>query len=529
MSNKLPAESFQYLRLILGDQLNARHSWFSRKEPNVLYVIAELQQEQDYVMHHVQKICAFFKAMQEFAQALRSAGHSVLHLTLDDTASFESLPALLSHLCKQYQCTELAYQHPDEFRLLTQLRQLPDFFAQNHQAHIKLEECDTEHFLVPFPELEQYFKPNKHVRMENFYRAMRKRFSILMEADQPLGGQWNYDSENRQSLKPKDLAEVPQALSFSNKVGDILKRLEKHKIKHFGQTTETLLWPCNRQQALALLDYFCAHCLANFGRFQDAMTHKHPDSWSLYHSRLSFALNTKMLHPMQVLDRVIQAFYDSQGAITLAQVEGFVRQILGWREYVRGMYWVNMPDLAQSNTLQAQHALPSWFWTGKTKMRCMSAAIQQSLDYAYAHHIQRLMITGNFSLLAGVHPDEVDVWYLGIYIDALEWVELPNTRGMALFADGGLIATKPYAASGNYISKMSDYCSSCHYQVKQKTGEGACPFNSLYWHFLYRHQDIFLKNPRMAFPYKSWQKMSHAQQDALLKQADHYLENLDAL
>ncbi len=232
---------------------------------------------------------------------------------------------------------------------------------------------------------------------------------------------------------------------------------------------------------------------------------------------------------MQVIDFVIEHYHQNTETITLAQVEGFVRQILGWREYVRGMYWINMPDVAQTNTLEANKPLPEWFWTGETKMRCLSAAIQQSLDYAYAHHIQRLMITGNFALLAGLNPDEVDAWYLGIYIDAIEWVELPNTRGMALFADGGLIATKPYAASGNYISKMSDYCGECHYQVKQKTGEGACPFNSLYWHFLYRHRDTFQKNPRMAFPYKAWQKMSDAQQNALLEQGDTYLANLNSL
>jgi deoxyribodipyrimidine photolyase-related protein len=517
------------IRLILGDQLNAAHSWFSHKDQDTLYVLAELKQEQTYVLHHIQKICAFFKAMQSFAAALESAGHHVRYLTLDDTSEFTDLPQLLLSLCQQYQCTRLEFQRPDEYRLLQQFGTLKERFAQNGASQIEIAEADTEHFLLPYSELGQYFKTGKHVRMENFYRAMRKRFDILMEGDHPLGGQWNYDEQNRQAFKSHDLQDIPAPLLFSNRVDDILARLKKHQIQHFGQAISDLPWPCTRKQALQLLDFFCSHCLPNFGRFQDAMTGQSPHAWSLFHSRLSFALNSKMLHPMQVIDRVIETYHAHPDAISLAQVEGFVRQILGWREYVRGMYWVNMPEVAQRNHLQATKSLPDWFWTGKTRMNCLSQAIGQSLSHAYAHHIQRLMITGNFALLTGLHPDEVDAWYLGIYIDALEWVELPNTRGMALFADGGLIATKPYAASGNYISKMSDYCSSCHYQVKQKTGEGACPFNSFYWHFIARHKETFMQNSRMAFPYKTWLKMPSEQQDAILNQADIYLENLNHL
>lgn len=529
MVNIHTGKHFRRIRLILGDQLNAAHSWFREKDPDTLYVLAELHQEQTYVLHHVQKICAFFKAMRSFAQALENAGHQVQYLTLDDTADFQTLAELINELCSCYHCAEFEYQSPDEFRLAEQFSRLPEFFGARNQRHIKIREFDTEHFLLPYSELKHYFKAKKHVRMENFYRAMRKRFDILMEGDKPLGGQWNFDAQNRQAFKKQDLADIPEPLLFSNPVGDILARLEKHQIRHFGKARDDLFWPCTRQQALNLLDYFCTHCLPHFGQFQDAMTDQTPYAWSLYHSRLSFALNSKMLHPMQVIERVIEHFHQNQDKITLAQVEGFVRQILGWREYVRGMYWLNMPEVAKTNYLQARTPLPDWFWTGNTRMNCVSHAVRQSLEYAFAHHIQRLMITGNFALLSGLHPDEVDAWYLGIYIDALEWVELPNTRGMALFADGGLIATKPYAASGNYISKMSDYCTSCHYKVKQKTGEGACPFNSLYWHFLYRHKDTFQQNPRMAFPYKAWQKMSDSQQDDLLKQADHYLENLSDL
>jgi len=277
------------------------------------------------------------------------------------------------------------------------------------------------------------------------------------------------------------------------------------------------------------VDYFCEHCLINFGRFQDAMTDQSDHRWSLYHSRLSFALNSKILHPYQVIQKAIDAYQDSQGRISLAQIEGFVRQILGWREYVRGVYWANMPAYSRKNTLAAQGALPDYFWTGDTKMNCMQQAIGQSLDYAYAHHIQRLMIIGNFCLLTGINPDEVDAWYLGVYIDAIEWVEMPNTRGMSQFADDGIVATKPYTAGGNYINKMSDYCKNCHYKIKEKTGEQACPFNSLYWRFMTTHRKRLEKNPRIGMVYRNWDKQNTSVQQATLEQAEYFIDNIEQL
>jgi len=515
------------LRLILGDQLNADHSWFKTKDPDAIYVIAELHQEQHYVKHHIQKTCAFFKSMENFAKALQKAGHNVLHLTLDDTSEYSNLSDLLIALAKQHNCSEIHYQRPDEYRLKQQLNALTHSAQTDHG--IELKRFDTEHFILPAEDIFKYFNKDKHVRMENFYRKMRKRFNILMEDGQPLGGQWNFDADNRNNFKEDDLDAIPEPLVFANDVNDIIERLNRHKIPCMGKPETTLLWPCSRAQSREILQYFCTVCLPNFGRFQDAMTQNSPHAWSLYHSRLSFALNAKMLHPLDVIKAAINQFNHSQDAINLAQIEGFIRQILGWREYVRGMYWINMPEISKLNALQANKPLPKWFWDGKTNMNCLSKAVSQSLDYAYAHHIQRLMITGNFALLAGLNPDEVDEWYLGIYIDAIEWVELPNTRGMALSADGGLIATKPYAASGNYINKMSDHCKHCHYSVKTKTGSKACPFNSLYWHFLERNKEVFQKNPRMAFPYKTWQRMGSSQQTAILQHAKQVLQNLDSL
>lgn len=365
--------------------------------------------------------------------------------------------------------------------------------------------------------------------MESFYRRMRRRFDVLMAGDEPLGQRWNFDTENRQRLRDEDIATIPQPLIFSNDVRSILARLESHGINTFGTPAEQLPWPVTREQSLQLLAHFVQVCLPDFGRFQDAMTRQGEHRWSLYHSRLSFALNCKLLAPAEVIGAAVARYQQHPDAVELAQVEGFVRQILGWREYVRGVYWVNMPDYAESNALAAKRSLPDFFWTGDTRMRCMSEAIRQSLDYAYAHHIQRLMVTGNFCLLTGIDPGQVDQWYLGIYIDALQWVELPNTRGMSQFADGGLIATKPYAASGNYVSKMSDYCKDCHYQVRDKAGDRSCPLNSLYWHFMTRHRGRFERNQRIGMVYRNWDKMAVSTKSALLERAEDILADLDSL
>lgn len=519
----MTSRTYSTLRLILGDQLNASHSWFRRKDKQVLYVVAELHQEATYVKHHIQKICAFFAAMSQFSAALKKSGHQVLHLTLDETADYRDLPELLTDLIERYSVERFEYQLPDEYRLRQQLR---DFNAGKSVAK---HEWDTEHFYLPASEIGEYFQPQKIQRMETFYRRMRHRFNILMRDHNPESGRWNYDEENRNKLSKEDLQKIPEPLVFANDVTDILQRIERHKVPHFGQPAEQLVWPVNRRQANQLLDYFCRHCLPNFGRYQDAMTANHPASWSLYHSRLSFALNSKILSPKQVVASALALYEENTDLNTLAQVEGFVRQILGWREFVRGIYWTNMPDYAGQNYLKARRHLPDYFWDGKTKMACMAAALGQSLEYAYAHHIQRLMVTGNFCLLAGIHPDHVDGWYLGVYVDAIEWVEMPNTRGMSQFADGGLLASKPYASSGNYIHKMSDYCGTCHYEVKRKTGENSCPFNSLYWHFMNRHRREFEHNPRIGVIYKNWDKQSDQQKEAVIDRAEWCLNHLSKL
>ncbi len=514
---------YKTMRLILGDQLNAGHSWYKEKNHEILYVIAEIHQELNYVVHHCQKICAFFAAMNAFSQSLEKAGHDVLYLTLDETSGYQSLPDLICVLCKRYNVKGFEFQRPDEYRLREQLGKvyLPEY--------IKVSEVDTEHFLLPFDEIKHYFKKDKHHKMEFFYRKMRQRFSILMDADKPIGGKWNYDTDNRNKLKKDDLPSIPEPLLFGHSTKNILERLKRHNIHYFGKEVELLFWPVTRKDAIALLDYFCAFCLPKFGTFQDAMTCQSESQWSLYHSRLSFSLNAKILQPLHVVQRAVAYYENHRDSISIAQIEGFVRQIIGWREYIRGVYWSNMPSYAQKNQLNTDKELPDYFWTANTKMQCMKSTIQQSLDYSYAHHIQRLMVTGNFCLLTGIGVSQVDMWYLGVYIDAIEWVEMPNTRGMSQFADGGIVATKPYAASGNYINKMSDYCQKCHYNVKEKTSEQACPFNSLYWHFMIKHRDKVERNPRIGMVYRNWDKQNKAHQKATLDRAAWCLNNIDTL
>ncbi len=513
--------NYETVRLILGDQLNSEHSWFDQVDESVLYLIAELKQETTYVTHHIQKVCAFFAAMAQFAKERQEEGHHVLYLTLDRTQSFDNLADVLKHYVRDAGAIKFEYQRPDEYRLLEQLANLT--------IDDVVTRCvDSEHFLLPFTEIERNFPQGKHITMEHFYRRMRKRFDILMQEDKPVGGKWNYDVNNRNKLKAKDIEQLPMPLMFSVNVNEIIERLKRHNIQTIGKLSGELLWPVNRNQSLSLLAHFCQICLPQFGRFQDAMTAEHNAKWSLYHSRLSFSMNSKLLHPKEVIDAALRSFHANPD-IDISQVEGFIRQILGWREYIRGIYWANMPQYPKHNELEARRTLPSYFWNGETKMACMRNAIEQSLDYAYAHHIQRLMVTGNFCLLTEIDPAQVEQWYLGIYIDAIEWVEMPNTRGMALFADGGIVGTKPYAASGSYINKMSDYCKNCYYDNKARSGEGSCPFNSLYWRFMHKHDKRLAKNPRIGMIFRSWDNMESSQRQAILDTAERYILNLENL
>jgi deoxyribodipyrimidine photolyase-related protein len=507
------------LRLILGDQLNEKHSWFKKPDNRVAYVLMEIRQETDYVKHHVQKVVAFFAAMRAFAQRLQALGHAVIYVRLDDANNQQTIEGNLKNLLEKKRVTRFEYLLPDEYRLDTQLHNFARALPVGVKAH------DTEHFLTHRQDLRDFFRGKKRYLMESFYRWMRKTYDILMEDGQPVGGKWNYDVKNRQRYDGR--VPIPEPIRFANDVTDLYKMVVRQKVKTFGIIKPNrLIWPTTRPQALRLLNAFIQDGLQHFGTYQDAMT---TQSDFLFHSRISFALNTKMLHPLEVIESAIRAWEKQKRKIKIQQVEGFVRQILGWREYMRGIYWALMPEIAGTNFFDHAASLPDYYWTAETRMRCMQQSLSQSLEHAYAHHIQRLMVTGNFALLAGVHPDQVDQWYLGVYIDAIQWVELPNTRAMSQWADGGRVATKPYVSSANYIHKMSDYCIQCAYDHKKSFGEAACPFNCLYWDFFDRHRNKLQKNPRIGMMYRIWDRKEKKEKIRILKQAEAYKNELNRL
>ena len=514
------------VRLILGDQLNSAHSWFAQHDADVLHVMMEVRQETDYSWHHVQKVLGFFGAMRRFAEQLQATGHRVLYLTLDDARNQQDIALNLAWIIELTKATTFAYQLPDEWRLDQQL------IAFTKRTTCVVEVADTEHFLTNRKELADFFKGNKQYLMERFYRSMRERTGLLMRGGGPEGGKWNFDHENRQR-PPKDHVPPPPLL-FDHDLTALKVMVEMAGVKTIGSVDAAHFpWPLDRKESLALLSYFCTHLLHRFGTYQDALS---TQSWSLYHARISFSMNVKMLHPLEICEAAVQAWRNDPERITLAQVEGFVRQIIGWREYMRGVYWAQMPAFAERNFFGHEAALPAWYWTGRTRMACLRHAIQGSLTNAYAHHIQRLMVTGNFALLAGVHPDEVDRWYLGIYIDAIEWVEITNTRGMSQFADGGIVGTKPYVSSGSYINKMGHHCGTCYYDVNDRTGPRACPFNALYWHFHARNRDRLLSAEarpgmmvRMGMTYRTWDKMNASVRQALLDKGEQLIKDIETL
>ncbi|RQW81138.1 MAG: cryptochrome/photolyase family protein [Methylococcus sp.] len=506
------------LRLILGDQLNPLHSGFRDIRPEVCHVLMEIRQETDYVLHHAQKILAIFAAMRHFAATLEQAGHRVRYLHIDDSANTQSLTANLDALIAEMGAVAFEYQEPDEWRLD---RQLHDYAAS---LPIPSRRLDSEHFLSTRDEAARLFAGRRQWLMEHFYRHMRQRHGVLMEPDgKPVGGRWNFDADNRKYW-PGQPAEPADARPVHDH-GALWLSIVGAGVSSFGDPQASQVrWPLNRDEALAQLDAFIDTGLPHFGDYQDAMSTK---GWRLFHSLLSFALNVKMLHPREVVARAEQAY--QEGRAPLAAAEGFIRQILGWREYVRGVYWARMPGYAESNVFAHCRPLPVWFWTGQTRMRCLAHAIGQSLEMAHAHHIQRLMIIGNFALLAGLDPAAVHRWYLGVYIDAFEWVELPNTLGMSQYADGGLLATKPYVSSAAYIHRMSDYCQGCHYDRKARLGERACPFNALYWDFFARHGERLAGNPRLGMVYRQLDKMSRDDKAAITAQAEAVLSRVDTV
>jgi deoxyribodipyrimidine photolyase-related protein len=504
-------------RLILGDQLNPNHSWYSAPSEHVTFLMFECHDEATYAPHHIQKVAGIFSAMRQFAKHLQNQGHTVHYSTIPMTRQ-KALDEAIHYSCVQIGVLNLEFQEPDEVRVRSILEKL-----EHKGYHINF--VSTEHFISTQKEFTETFKGKKTFLMETFYRNLRKRTGILMDGKQPLGGTWNYDAQNRKKLPKNHLPPAPYLPSTD--VSEVLEDIKEAKIPTIGllKDPKHFYWPTNPIQAWEIFENWLEYAFPLFGDFQDAMT---VNDWALYHSRISFALNTKMISPLEVCKKAEEAFRRRKD-IPINAAEGFIRQILGWREFMRGVYWHRMPEFGTENYFGHDRKLPEWFWTGKTKMKCQSHAIGQSLTHGYAHHIQRLMVTGNFLLLAGIDPDEVDLWYLGIYIDAFEWVEITNTRGMSQFADGGWIATKPYVASANYMKKMGDYCDNCQYNPKTKTDKDSCPLNSLYWDFFERNRDKLGNNFRLGMVYRTYDKMSSEQKQAISQKAAELLEQLNQL
>ncbi len=504
------------LRIVLGDQLSADLSALIDLDPaHDIVLMMEVQHESTYVRHHKQKIVLVLAAMRHFAHALRTRGVTVDYVKLDAPDNTGSFSTEVERAVRQHRPTRIVLTEPSEWRV----QKLAEGWSALTATPVEIR--DDDRYFASRARFAVWAAGRRSWRMEHFYREMRRELCILMEGEQPAGGAWNFDHDNRKRLPARLKLPARRRFPPDAITREVMALVQQHFPDHFGELAE-FGWPVTRADALLALKDFIAHGLPDFGDFQDAMR---AGEAFLFHSLLAPALNIGLLLPREIC-LAAQAAWQS-GAAPLNAVEGFVRQILGWREYVRGIYWVRMPDYADNNALHATRALPDFYWTGDTAMACLHEAISSTAQHAYSHHIQRLMVTGNFALLAGIAPREIERWYLAVYADAFEWVEMPNTLGMAVFADGGQMASKPYAASGAYINRMSDFCSGCAYDVKQKNGPKACPFNYLYWAFLIRQKDRLSANPRLAMPYRSLASWPAERAAAVLAEADAFLDQLN--
>lgn len=498
------------LVLVLGDQLNVDIASLRQADPaQDVVLMAEVTEEASYVGHHKKKLAFTFSAMRHFAEELRQSGWHVRYVRLDDPGNTGSLVGEVERACAALNLSRAFVVEPGEYRL-----------------HAAFEACEIltllpdDRFIATHAEFQTWAAKRKQLRMEYFYRDMRRKTGLLMDGDAPEGGKWNYDSDNRKPAKADLFMPQPRWVQPDAITLEVLQLVDARFTSNFGRLSE-FQFAVTRADALNALEQFVRDALPHFGDYQDAMLSDEP---FLYHSVLAHYLNAGLLLPLEICRRVERAYYE--GHAPLNAVEGYIRQIIGWREFVRGIYWLKMPGYTALNHLNATRDLPDFYWTADTEMACLRAAISQTRDHAYAHHIQRLMVTGNFALLAGIDPFQVHEWYLAVYADAYEWVEAPNVIGMSQFADGGVVGSKPYAASGNYISKMSNHCTSCRYDAKKKTGEGACPFNPLYWDFMHRNRDQLRSNVRLGHAYRTWDRMSADKQNDYLKSAEKFLASL---
>ncbi|MEY4653532.1 MAG: hypothetical protein RI884_2113 [Pseudomonadota bacterium] len=500
----------RHLVIVLGDQLDLEASAFDGLDPAQDRVwMAEVAEESTHVPSSQPRIALFLSAMRHFAQALRDRRWPLDYTRLDDADNAGTLAGELHRALARVKPQGLVMTAPGDWRVLQSIR------GAAAAASLPLEIRDDRHFFSTVREFAEHAKGRKQLRLEYWYRALRQKHGILMDGDAPAGGQWNFDADNRESFGKQGPSDLRAPLRFvpdahTQEVLDLVKtRFADHpgRLDSFG-------WPVTREQALQALHDFITHRLPLFGRYEDALWAGEP--W-LYHSQLSAALNLKLLHPRETVQAAEAAWRAGQAPIEA--VEGFIRQILGWREYVRGIYWTQMPEYLERNALDAREPLPAFFWTGTTDMACLRDALTQTLTHGYAHHIQRLMVTGLYLLLLGVRPQEAHQWYLSVYVDAVEWVELPNTLGMSQYGDGGIMASKPYIASGKYIQRMGNFCKGCRYDPGESTGPTACPYTTLYWDFLMRHEAMLAGNPRMGMQVRNLARLAQDKREAIATQA----------
>ncbi len=498
------------LVVVLGDQLDLDAAAFDGFDPAQDAVwMAEVAEESTHVWSSKQRITLFLSAMRHFSQAIRAAGRPLHYTKLDDPGNRGTLAAELQASIAALDPQRVVMTAPGDWRVWQSLK------AVSESSGRALEVVEDRHFHTTVREFATHAKGRRTLRLEYFYREMRQRHGVLMQDGQPAGGRWNFDADNRESFGPEGPGTLPERATFApDEITRGVMALVNERFAHHPGSVASFAWPVTRAEALQALQRFIEQRLPQFGRYEDALWPGEP--W-LYHSQLSAALNLKLLSAREVV-RAAEAAYLA-GLVPLQSAEGFVRQILGWREYVRGIYWTQMPGYVDLNALDARQDLPGWYWTGETDMACLQEALTQTLQQGYAHHIQRLMVTGLFALLLGVQPQQVHAWYLSVYVDAVEWVELPNTLGMSQYADGGRMASKPYVATGKYIQRMGGPCAGCRYDPAQRAGDRACPYTTLYWDFLLRHEPLLAKNARMALQVKNAQRLGDAERQAVALRA----------
>ena len=501
--------------VVLGDQLDGHIAALKcGHRDRDLVLMAEVIDEASYVPHHKKKLAFIFSAMRHFANQLIKEGWNVRYVRLNEQQNTGSIVGEIQRALTEFSIRAVVQTEASEFRVSSEITTWANSF------NVELTMLSDDRFIFGREEFREWVGNRKQIRMEHFYRQARRKTSLLMDNGKPAGEKWNFDAENRSAASEALSFRHPRQFMTDQITDEVIEMVEKMFPGNVGKI-RPFWFAVTRKDALFALDDFIEYSLPHFGTYQDAMLSNEP---FLFHSVLSQYLNVGLLQPIEVCQRAEKAWHLGEAPINA--VEGFIRQIIGWREFVRGVYWLKMPGYIESNFLAASRPLPDFYWTGDTEMACMRSTIEQTIEQSYAHHIQRLMVTGNFAMLAGIKPSEVHQWYLSVYSDAFEWVEAPNVLGMSQFADGGILASKPYAASGNYINKMSNYCVKCRFNVKIKTGEDACPFNALYWNFLYRNAEKLDGNPRLGNAYRTWSKMNIEKQGSYNKSADRFLGKL---